>query len=101
MASQWGSLGLIEMPRDGSGDICWTIGLDDWDCLVLCCDDVWMARDYGLRHGGPHLERKVGDDIRYAKRGELLKRCKARLVALIDEAREEARLLEQSEAHLY
>lgn len=98
MASQWGSLGLIEMPKDGSGDICWTIGLDDWSSLVLLCDDVWMAYDCS---GGPILDRKVGNDSRYAKRGELLKRWNAKLEALVDEAREEARLLEASEAHLY
>lgn len=90
MASQWGSIGLEQVPEK-QGDICWSIGVDDWTSLVFYCDEVWEADD---GEGGPFPRKKAGDNPRFARRGDLLRRYNERLLALVDEAREEARLLE-------
>lgn len=97
MASQWGSVGLVQCPQK-LGDICWTMGIDDWKCLVLYCGEVWEAFNGDK---GPFLSTKRTGDPPFAKRGQLLRRFEAKLDALVDEAREEARLLEALEGHLW
>lgn len=92
MASQWGSVCLVEAPR-GSGEICLQIGLDDYSGLVSYCGKVVHALDMP---GGPRLENEVTDP-RLAWQVELLRKYDGLLDDLLHRARQEARAHEERE----
>lgn len=92
MASQWGSVSLVEAPPS-SGVICLYIGLDDFSALVSYCNKVVHARD---EPSGLHLEHEVTDP-RLAWRVELLRKYDGLLDDLLYRARREARANEERE----
>lgn len=92
MSSQWGTVGLEQVPKD-NGDICMSVDLDEWRCLVFYCGNVWQAH---TSSDGVLLDKQVTETT---WRGDFLRRYNDRVEALMDEARQEAKSLEEREAY--